>query len=89
MIAEEIQAFEQAWTTTMQRSRKLSIKIGSTEEMATIAKQLNDLQVITGQATEITDALSSDIQSLRISLNEAFSMATEAKSKHALFSNTE
>lgn len=89
MIDEEIAAFEKDWSMQLQRGRNLNITIGTKEEMAASSKQLNELQDISNQATESTDALSMEIQSLRISLNETFSMVTEAKAKRAMYSNLE
>lgn len=89
MIEEETISFEIVWKSLLQRSRKLDITIGTKDEMAATSKQLHELEDITNQATETTDDLSSEIESLRISLNEAFSMATEANSKHELFKNME
>lgn len=89
MIAEEIVAFELDWSAVLQRGRQLAIKIGTKEEMTASSKQLTELQDISNQATESTDALTMEIQTLRISLNETFSMVTEAKAKRAMFENME
>lgn len=89
MIAEEIQAFDMLLKNQIFRSKKLSIQIGTKEEMSIAAKQLNELQDIIDQATESTDALTLEIQTLSLTLNEAFSMAAEAKSKHAIYNNLE
>lgn len=89
MIAEEIAAFEHDWSAVLQRARNLSINIGTKDEMAASSKQLAELQDISNQATESTDALSMEIQSLRIALNETFSMVTEARAKRAMYGNLE
>lgn len=87
MIAEEIDAFEVLMRKQMLRTKKIDIKIGTKDEVIVVQKQLNELQSITDEATESTDALSAEIQSLRLSLNEAFSMAAEAQSKQNLANN--
>lgn len=89
MIEEETQSFEVVWKNFLQRSQKLNVTIGTKTEMADILKQLHELEDITEQATETTDGLSSEIESLRVSLNESFSMATEAISKHTLLNSME
>lgn len=89
MIFEEIQSFEIVFKELMQRSRRVSLNFGTKQENEDTARQLNDLQTFTVQATESTEALTSEIQSLRISLDEAFSMATEAKSKHEHYNQME
>lgn len=89
MITEEIDAFEQDWSAVLQRGRQLKINIGTKDEMSVSGKQLAELQDISNQATESTDALTMEIQTLRMSLNETFSMVTEAKAKRAMFENLE
>lgn len=89
MIAEEINAFELDWSDVLKRGRQLSIQIGTKDEMTASSKQLTELQDISNQATESTDALTMEIQTLRMSLNETFSMVTEAKAKRAMFENME
>lgn len=89
MIAEEMAAFEQDWSHMLARSRDLRIELGSRDEMGATAKQLAELQDISGQATESTDTLTLEIQSLRLALNETFAMVTEAQTKRTMFGNME
>lgn len=89
MIAEEIGSFEHDLARMLQRSRGLQIDLGSKDELAATAKQLAELQDISGQATETTDTLTLEIQSLRLALNEAFAMLTEAQTKQQMFGNME
>lgn len=89
MHAEEIQSFEIVFKDLMQRSRRVMLNFGTKQENEDTARQLHDLQTFTVQATDSTDALTAEIQSLQISLDEAFSMATEARSKHEHYNKTE
>lgn len=90
MIAEEVTAFEQDWARILARSQELRIDgIGNKDEMAATVKQLARLQDIGGQATESTDTLAAEIQSLRLALYETFAMVTEAQTKQAMFENIE
>lgn len=89
MIAEEIGSFEHDLARMLQRSRGLHIELGGKDELAATAKQLAELQDISGQATETTDTLTLEIQSLRLALNEAFAMLTEAQTKQQMFGNME
>lgn len=89
MIAEEIGSFEIDLARMLQRSRSVQIELGSREELAATAKQLAELQDISGQATESTDTLTLEIQSLRLALNEAFAMLTEAQTKQQMFGHME
>lgn len=89
MIQEEIQCFEKELKELMHRSRNINIKIGTKEELGVIVKNLSDVQDFSNQATESTDALCLEIQSLRLGLNECFAMADEAKKKYTIYSNPE
>lgn len=51
-------------------------------------KKIDELQEISSQATESTDALKSEVQSLRLSLYEAFAMSAEAQSKVESLNNS-
>lgn len=81
IISEEIQSFETLLANFLARSQTLKINSGSRDEAISLQKQINDLTEIVNQAVESTDELSSEIQSLKLSVNDAFSMAEEAKSK--------
>lgn len=89
LLAEEIQSFEIVFKELMQRSRRVALNFGTKQENEDTARQLNDLQTFTAQATESTEALTAEIHSLRISLDESFSMATEAKSRHDHYNKME
>lgn len=89
MIQEEIHCFEKELKELMHRSRTINIEIGKKEELGVIVKNLSDVQHFSNQATESTDSLCSEIQSLRLGLNECFAMVAEAKSKFTSYSNPE
>lgn len=89
IIAEEIVAFEQDLAQMLDRSRDINLDLGTKDELAATAKQLDELQDISGQATETTDTLTLEIQSLRLALNETFAMMTEAQTKRSMFINKE
>lgn len=89
MIQEEIHCFEKELKELMHRSRTINIEIGKKEELGVIIKNLSDVQDFSNQATESTDSLCSEIQSLRLGLNECFAMVAEAKSKFTAYSNPE
>lgn len=88
-IGEEIQSFEGHLAKLRQRSLGIDVKIGTKDEIRIAHKQLNDLQDIVDQAVESTDALAMEIQSLKLSFEEAYSMAMEATTKHMANKNSE
>lgn len=53
----------------------------SKDECSTLIKNIDKLQETTAQATESSESLSTEIQSLRLSLFESRAMAAEAQSK--------
>lgn len=81
MITEEIQLLDELVRNSLQRSRKVNATVCSKEECSKLMKHLNDLSSITAQATESTEALKSEVQSLRLTLYEALAMNAEAQSK--------
>lgn len=87
MISEEMHAFDSGLRALLQRSQKIKLNFGDKEQNELAARQLKQMQSFAVQATESTEALSAEIQSLRISVDEAFAMATEAKSKHQLYTS--
>lgn len=89
MIQEEILCFEKELKELIHRSRTINIEIGKKEELGVLVKNLSDVQDFSNQATESTDSLCSEIQSLRLGLNECFAMVAEAKSKYTSYSNPE
>ncbi|XP_055711949.1 nuclear pore complex protein Nup214 isoform X2 [Phlebotomus papatasi] len=87
MIAEEVHAFEKDLKEITKRSQNISTQIGSQETLSSITKQLRELTDLTDQATESNDSLSADVRLLTMSLNEAFMMTAEAKSKWEVVAN--
>lgn len=87
MILEEVQSYEKLASTFLERWKKVNVCIGSKEESHGMLKELIELQDISNQATESADALSVDIQSLKVSLNETYLMIAELKSKHSLLND--
>uniref|UniRef100_A0A1Q3EY95 Nuclear pore complex protein Nup214 n=1 Tax=Culex tarsalis TaxID=7177 RepID=A0A1Q3EY95_CULTA len=85
MIAEESRKFEQELANMRSRCKAQNITIGTKDESARIMRDLKELQDLSVQATESTDSLTSDVQALRLGLNEAFAMVAEANSKNAIF----
>lgn len=87
MILDEVKSFETLIKTFLMRYKSVELSVGSKEESHGMLKHLNELQDISNQAIESTDALSMDIQSLKVSLNEIYLMISELKSKHALLND--
>ncbi|XP_065089839.1 nuclear pore complex protein Nup214 [Ochlerotatus camptorhynchus] len=85
MITEEIRKFERELTDLQKRCKNLNTTIGSKEQSTTIIKSLKELQDLSVQAAESTESLTSDVQALRLGLNEAFAMVAEANSKDAIY----
>lgn len=81
MIAEEIEAFEKEIRAALIRSKGVEVTVCSKEELSQLMKNIDELQEITSQATETTESLKSDIQSLKLTLFEMLAMSAEAKSK--------
>lgn len=89
MIKDEMKSFNHELKELIKKVQKTNITVGTKPELATLIQQLDDLQDISVQAVESTDVLTAEIQTLRLSINEAFSMLAEAKSKYAMFNNPE
>ena len=87
MITEEIQRFEKELKELINRSRSLDINVGNKEESVQMTKNLKELQDLSDQATESTDSQASDVQALRLGLNEAFAMLAEGNSKTSMYNN--
>ncbi|XP_039448687.1 nuclear pore complex protein Nup214 [Culex pipiens pallens] len=85
MITEEIRKFEKELTNLQSRCQSQSIAIGTKEESAGMIRDLKELQDLSVQARESTESLTSDVQALRLGLNEAFAMVAEANSKDGIF----
>ncbi|KAJ6648515.1 Nuclear pore complex protein Nup214, partial [Pseudolycoriella hygida] len=88
MIREEIQLYETLAKTFLKRCKSVDISIGTKEESQATLKELKELQDISNQATESTDALSSDIQQLKVLLSETYLMIAEVKTKHSLLNES-
>lgn len=50
-------------------------------------RSIEELQELKKEATETADSLRSDLQSLRLGLNEIFAMQSEAKTKCSIYNN--
>lgn len=87
MILEELQRFGGDIKDLMKRSKSVNINIGTSDDSVKMIKSLNELQDLRIQATESTDSLAAEVQSLRLGLNEAFSMIAEANSKTNQYEN--
>lgn len=87
MIREEVQSYDSLAKTLLKRCKSLEINIGSKEESQGMLKELKGLQDVSDQATDSTDALSLEIQSLKVSLNETYLMIVELKSKHSMLND--
>lgn len=88
MIREEVLSYESLAKTFLKRCKIVEISIGTKEESLSMMKELMELQDISNQATESTDALALDIQSLKVSLNETYLMIAELKSKHSMLNDS-
>ncbi|XP_055636378.1 nuclear pore complex protein Nup214 [Toxorhynchites rutilus septentrionalis] len=85
MITEEINKIHKELLDLQNRCKSLSIDVGSKEDSAKIIKNLKELQDLSVQAAESTESLISDVQALRLGLNEAFAMVAEANSKNSIY----
>lgn len=63
------------------------MKIGNDEEKVHMIRSIDELQELKKEATETADCLRSDLQSLRLGMNEIFSMQSEAKTKCSMYNN--
>uniref|UniRef100_A0A182WGB6 Nuclear pore complex protein Nup214 n=1 Tax=Anopheles minimus TaxID=112268 RepID=A0A182WGB6_9DIPT len=87
LTIDELNRFTRELTELQQRNRSLNVQIGHKEESAQIIRNLRELEDIIAQANESTQSLVSDVQTLRLGLNEAFAMVAEANSKSAIYNN--
>lgn len=81
LIKEEIDAFDGEIRAALNRSKAVQINICSKEEVSKLIKNIDEMQEITSQATESTESIKSDVQSLRLTLYEMLAMLAEAQSK--------
>ncbi|XP_058177050.1 nuclear pore complex protein Nup214 [Anopheles ziemanni] len=87
ITVDELKRFSRELVDMQQRNRSVNVQIGSKEESAGIIRNLRELEDIIAQANESTQSLVSDVQALRLGLNEAFAMVAEANSKSAIYNN--
>lgn len=81
MIQDEVKAFELELRAVMEKSRSLSVNIGTKEESAEMRRNIEELDELKKEATETIDSLRSDVQSSRLGVTEMFSMVYEARTK--------
>lgn len=81
LIKEEIEAFDEEIRTALNRSKNIQINICDKDELSKLIKNIDEMQEITTQATESTDSIKSDVQSLRLTLYEMLAMFAESQSK--------
>lgn len=65
----------------LNRSRKIETSICGKDEVSKLIKSIDEMQEITMQATESTESIKADVQSLRLTLYEMLAMQAEAQSK--------
>lgn len=87
MMLEEIKSFETILKQSIQKSRHLEVVVCSKEQCADLLTKSSELQEICDQATDTTDSLKSDVQTLRLSMYEAMAMSAEAQSKVEMINN--
>lgn len=87
MIFEEVQSYEMLAKTFLERCKSVDVRIGTKNESVDMIKQLIELQDLSNQATDSTETLSMEIQSLKVSLNETYLMVAELKSKQLLLND--
>lgn len=81
MIKEEIDAFDDEFRKALNRSRNIQTKICEKDELSKLITSIDEMQEITTQATESTESIKADVQSLRFTLYEMLAMQAEAQSK--------
>lgn len=87
MMLEEIKSFEAILKQSIQKSRQLEVVVCSKEQCADLLTKSSELQEICDQATDTTESLKSDVQTLRLSMYEAMAMSAEAQSKVEMINN--
>lgn len=81
LIKEEITAFDEEIRMALNRSKNVQIAICSKDELSKLIRSIDEMQEITTQATESTESIKADVQSLRLTLYEMLAMLAEAQSK--------
>ncbi|XP_031628108.1 nuclear pore complex protein Nup214-like [Contarinia nasturtii] len=81
LIKEEIEAFDTEIRAALNRSKNVQINICGKEELSKLIKNIDEMQEITTQATESTESIKVDVNSLRLTLYEMHAMMAEAQSK--------
>lgn len=81
LIKEEIEAFDEEIRTALNRSKNIQTNICNKDDVSKLIKSIDEMQEITAQATESTESIKADVQSLRLTLYEMLAMLAEAQSK--------
>lgn len=81
LIKEEIDTFDEEFRSALNRSRNIQISTGGKDELSKLIKSIDEMQEITVEATESTESIKADVQSLRLTLYEMLAMQAEAQSK--------
>lgn len=84
MINEELENFQKDLKDIILRSKSINLNVDLKGE-AVSSKKVNELQKFYIEAAETNDSISAEIHSLRLSLSDAFSMASEARTKITLY----
>lgn len=84
MIKNELKSLDSVVRKSLLKSNQLNVDVCSKDEMSLLMKNIDRVQEITTQAVDSTDSLKTDVQSLRLSLYEAFAMSAEVQSKMEL-----
>lgn len=67
--------------------KSYNLQLGTKEESTALLKSIEELEELKKEATETIDSLRSDVQCLRLGLNEMFAMQYEASHKNSSFKN--
>lgn len=91
LMKSEMDGFQKELFDLVSRTTKAikTLEVGPAGELQQFSRQLIELEDIGRQATETTEALTSEVHSLRLGLNETFGMVAEARSKHEMFNDPE
>lgn len=81
LIKEEIDAFDAEIRAALTRSKTVQIIVCGKDQLSKLIKNIDEMLEITTQATESTESLKADVNSLRLILFEMHAMMAEAQSK--------